>query len=152
MKTTATRFGWMDAFKGMMKNQLGRPAMYAFNSLLTGEAVGPWHLTIGNPRNPIMSMGNMIMIGSELQQSGPLGIDDFPSELKLTVTLKHGRPRDAVEIEKMYTKGRSSIYRPMNFIQLENFKNNPHAFGDIFNNWGGRNYEDDVIKIMLANL
>ena len=153
MKDTATKYGWMDAFKGMLKNQLGRPAMYAFNSLLTGEAVGPWHLTIGNPRNPIMSMGNMILIGSEIQQSGPLGIDDFPSEIKLTVTLKHGRPRDSVEIEKMYTKGRSGIYRPMNFIQLKDFKNNPNAFGDLFDNNGANKYENNkVIQMLLANL
>ena len=123
--------GWTDALKGMLKNQLGRPALYAVNSLLSGEPVGPWHLTIGNPRNPIMSMGNMIIENSEIQQSGPLGIDDFPSEIKLTVTLKHGRPRDSVEIQKMYTRGRSSIYKPMNLMRLNNYKNNPNAFGDI---------------------
>jgi hypothetical protein len=72
-QTKAKQYGWADALKGMFKNQLGRPAMYAFNSLLTGEAIGPWHLTIGNPRNPIMSMGNMILMGSDVQQSGPLG-------------------------------------------------------------------------------
>ena len=128
------KYGWTDAIKGMIKNQLGRPAMYASNSILSGEAVGPWHLTIGNPRNPIMSMGNMIIDSPvEIQQSGPLGIDDFPSEIKVTVTLKHGRPRDAVEIEKMYTKGRSGIYKPMNLMELQQYKNNPYAFGDIMN-------------------
>lgn len=127
------KYGWTDALKGMLKNQLGRPAMYATNSLLSGEPVGPWHLTIGNPRNPIMSMGNMIIENSEIQQSGPLGIDDFPSEIKLIVTLKHGRPRDSVEIQKMYTRGRSSIYKPMNLMRLNNYKNNPNAFGDIMN-------------------
>lgn len=127
-------YGWTNAIKGMIKNQLGRPAMYAVNSILTGEAVGPWHLTIGNPRNPIMSMGNMIIDSPvEIQQSGPLGIDDFPSEIKVVVTLKHGRPRDAVEIEKMYTKGRSAIYKPMNLMLLKEYKNNPYAFGDIMN-------------------
>ena len=127
------KYGWTDALKGMLKNQLGRPAMYATNSLLSGEPVGPWHLTIGNPRNPIMSMGNMIIENSEIQQSGPLGIDDFPSEIKLTVTLKHGRPRDSVEIQKMYTRGRSSIYKPMNMMRLKQYKNNPNAFGDVMN-------------------
>lgn len=144
----AKQYGWADALKGMFKNQLGRPAMYAFNSLLTGEAVGPWHLTIGNPRNPIMSMGNMIMVGSEVQQSGPLGIDDFPTELKVTVQLKHGRPRDSVEIQKMYTRGTSAIYRPMNLIQLKDYKNNPYAFGDVV----GTNLNQDTLRIVLANI
>jgi len=129
-----SKYGWTAALKGMLKNQLGRPAMYATNSLLTGEPVGPWHLTIGNPKNPIMSMGNMIIENSEIQHSGPLGIDDFPTEIKVTITLKHGRPRDSVEIQKMYTKGRSSIYKPMNMMQLSKYKNNTTAFGDIFEN------------------
>ena len=144
----AKQYGWANALKGMFKNQLGRPAMYAFNSLLTGEAVGPWHLTIGNPRNPIMSMGNMIMIGSEVQQSGPLGIDDFPTELKVTVQLKHGRPRDSVEIQKMYTRGTTAIYRPMNLIQINDYKNNPYAFGDVV----GKNLNQDTLQVVLANI
>jgi len=144
----AKQYGWANALKGMFMNQLGRPAMYAFNSLLTGEAVGPWHLTIGNPRNPIMSMGNMIMVGSEVQQSGPLGIDDFPTELKVTVQLKHGRPRDSVEIQKMYTRGTTAIYRPMNLIQLKDYKNNPYAFGDVV----GKNLNQDTLQVVLANI
>lgn len=147
-KQKSKQFGWANALKGMFKNQLGRPAMYAFNSLLTGEAVGPWHLTIGNPRNPIMSMGNMIMVGSEVQQSGPLGIDDFPTELKVTVQLKHGRPRDSVEIQKMYTRGISAIYRPMNLIQLKDYKNNPYAFGDVV----GTKIDTDTLQVVLANI
>ena len=146
------KYGWTDAIKGMIKNQLGRPAMYAQNSLLTGEDVGPWHLTIGNPRNPIMSMGNMIITNSEIQQSGPLGIDDFPSEIKLVVNLKHGRPRDAVEIEKMYTKGRSGIYKPMNLMELKQYKNNPNAFGDIFTEKGLKHSDNEVMKKILSNI
>ena len=33
--------------------------------------------------------------------------------MKVTVTLKHARPRDAVAIERMYTKGVGSIYLPI---------------------------------------
>ena len=122
---------WTDALKGMVKNQLGRPALYAMNSLLTGENVGPWHLTIGNPRNPIMSIGNLIMTNSEVTHTGPLGIDDFPTEIIVKVTLKHARPRDSVEIQKMYTRGLSSIYRPMNLIDIDKFWTNDNAFPDV---------------------
>ena len=134
LETNATAMGWTNAIKGMLKNQLGRPAIYAFNSLLSGEAVGPWHLTIGNPLNPIMSMGNMIMTNSEIQHLGPLGLDDFPTEIKVTVTLKHGRPRDSVEIQKMYTKGREAIYKPMNLVDINKYYTNPNAFGDVMQN------------------
>ena len=102
------------AIGGIIKNKLGRPALYAFDSLLTGDNVGLWHVTIGNPKNPIASFGNLILTKAKITHSGPLGIDDFPTELKLTVTLKHARGRDAVDISKMYTKGENGIYISLN--------------------------------------
>lgn len=140
------KYKWTSAIKGMIKNQLGRPAIYALNSLLTGEEVGPWHLTIGNPRNPIMSIGNLIMDSpAEIQHYGPLGIDDFPTELRVTVTLKHGRPRDSVEIQKMYTRGEGSIYKPMNLINTSKYWKNDFAFGDVVTT-------DEVLKKTLSSI
>lgn len=117
------QLGLGSIFKGMLKNSLGRPAVYAFNSLLSGEPVGLWHVTIGNPRNPIVAMGNLILKGSTLQQYGPLGIDDFPTGIRLTVNLQHAKSRDAVEIAKMYTKGVNGIYFPFTDYPLENWFN-----------------------------
>lgn len=101
------------AVKGLVKNQLGRPEIYAFQSLLDGSNTGLWHVTIGNPFNPIAVMGNLIITDVQVQHLGPLGIDDFPTELKVTVSLKHSRPRDAVAMERMYTKGVGAIYMPL---------------------------------------
>lgn len=97
------------AATGMLKNSLGRPSVYAFDSILTGSNVGLWHVTIGNPLNPICVFGNLIMTNCKITHSGPLGIDDFPTDLKVTVSLKHGRGRDAVDISKMYTMGEAGI-------------------------------------------
>lgn len=94
---------------GSLKNALGRPAIYAFKSLLSGEPVGLWHVTIGNPRNPILAMGNLIIENTSFQMYGPLGIDDFPSGIKVTVSLKHAKSRDAAEIANMFTRGETSI-------------------------------------------
>ena len=107
------KFGFTDAAKGLLLNQLGRPEIYAFQSLLDGANTGLWHVTIGNPLNPIASIGNLIITDTQVQHLGPLGIDDFPTELKVTVTLKHSRPRDAVAMERMYTKGVGAIYMPL---------------------------------------
>ena len=107
------KYGWSEAAKGLLKNQLGRPEIYAFQSLLDGSNTGLWHVTIGNPLNPIASIGNLIITDTQVQQFGPLGIDDFPTELKVTVTLKHARPRDSVAMERMYTKGVAAIYMPL---------------------------------------
>lgn len=94
---------------GGLKNGLGRPQVYAFNSLLTGDPVGLWHVTIGNPRNPILAMGNLIIKDTSFQMYGPLGLDDFPTGIKVTVSLKHAKSRDAAEIANMFTAGTNSI-------------------------------------------
>lgn len=80
------------------------------HSLLTGAPVGEWHLTIGSPMNPIMMMGNMVCTGAKVEFSDELGPDDFPTEIKVTITLEHGMPRDRDGIESMFNKGRGRIY------------------------------------------
>lgn len=98
---------------GGMLNKLGRPAKQALSSLLSPAPTGPWHLTIGNPKAPILSMGNMILKSSEIEHYGPLGIDDFPTGIKVTITLEHGKARDISGIEQMYLMGDNRIYTPM---------------------------------------
>jgi hypothetical protein len=95
-----------EALKGQLKNALGRPALYAINSFVSGEDLGLWHLTIGNPLNPIAVMGNLILQNAELSFGDvPLGLDDFPTEIKVAITLKHCKPRDLTGIAKLFTKG-----------------------------------------------
>lgn len=103
--------GLQSIFSGLVSNALGRPAVYAFDSLLTEGETGFWHVTIGNPLNPIASIGNLIIDGDvEITHGGPLGLDDFPTEITVKVPLKHAMPRDSVDIQRMFTKGRRSIY------------------------------------------
>lgn len=110
LKNVNDKYGISQLLKGSLKNALGRPAMYAFDSLLPSGISGLWHVTIGNPKNPIMAMGNLIMTKASIQHDGPLGIDDFPTEIKVTVTLKHAKSRDLTSIAHMYTKGLGSMY------------------------------------------
>ena len=103
-----------DAVKGQLKNALGRPALYAINSLVSGEVLGLWHVTIGNPLNPIAAFGNLIMTNAEISFGDtPLGLDDFPTEIIVTTTLKHCKPRDMTEIGRMFTKGESGLALPL---------------------------------------
>lgn len=80
------------------------------NALLTGEATGSWHVTIGNPLNPIAVIGNLICEKTEVQFTGPLGPLDFPENLEVSITLKPGRPRDKSEIESMFNAGKGRFY------------------------------------------
>lgn len=104
-------------------NKWGRPQKHMITSLLSPAPIGFWHLTIGNPHHPIMSMGNMILTDTTIEHMGPLGLDDFPTGLKVTCTLKRGKPRDLRDIEKMYMHGNDRIFYSMGPKVFDMYKN-----------------------------
>jgi hypothetical protein len=63
-----------------------------------------WHVTVGNPANPIISIGNMILAKTDVELYGPLGFDDFPTKLKVTCTLKPARQRERIEMMAMFSR------------------------------------------------
>lgn len=128
IKKFDAKTGFSKALKGQLKNALGRPQIYAMNSLLSGDNVGLWHLTVGNPKNPIAAFGNLILDNASVKFIEPLGIDDFPSEIVVTCNLKHGRSRDATEVSRMFTKGINSIYLGMASKPLSNYVGNSIGF------------------------
>jgi hypothetical protein len=103
------------------------------NSLLSPAPVGFWHVTIGNPHHPIMSMGNMIIKNTTIEHYGPLGLDDFPTGLKVTVELERGKPRDIRDIERIYMHGNDRIYASMGpkieemYKYAKNYKGNTYS-------------------------
>lgn len=76
------------------------------NALLNDEPTGYWHVTIGNPLNPIAMMGNMICTDWEMTMGEGLGYDDFPVNVAFSCKVSHGKPRDASGIEVMFNAGR----------------------------------------------
>lgn len=86
------------------------PYLQGMKALLTGEPVGEWHVTIGNPLNPIAMIGNLICTGIEIEFGNELGPDDFPTEIKITVKLDHGMPRDRDAIQSIFNRGMGRIY------------------------------------------
>ena len=81
------------------------------HAFLSGAPTGTWHLTIGNPLNPIAMIGNLVCTEADYSFEGPLGKDDFPTTLNITVTLKSGRDRDKGDIENMFNGGRGRLYQ-----------------------------------------
>lgn len=104
-------------------NALGRPQKTMYNALLSPAPIGFWHVTIGNPKRPIMSIGNMVITNCEIEHQGPLGLDDFPTGLKVTVQLDRGKPRDLRDIEKLYMQGNDRIYSSMGPKVFDMYKN-----------------------------
>lgn len=103
------------AIQGLIGNILGGNIGVAGQAqapaaLLTGAPSGYWHVTVGNPLDPIAMMGNMAVTKTTVQFSDALGYDDFPTEIKFTVDLEHARPRDNSFIESMFNAGKGRIY------------------------------------------
>jgi hypothetical protein len=111
--------GGLKAGKQMLGNALGKflkdmmgstGGTQATKAFISGEPTGDWHLTIGNPLNPIAMMGNMICDNSTMTLGKGLGYDDFPMEVKFEIDLKHGKPRDKGDIENMFNAGQGRTY------------------------------------------
>ena len=80
---------------------------YSFNTFFL------WHLTIGHPLNPILTMGDLLCTGVEVSfPDDTLSYGDFPTTIKATVKLKPAKPRDRAGIEMMFNHGQKRIYMP----------------------------------------
>jgi hypothetical protein len=105
-------------------DKLGRPEMFSLHSLLTAQNTGEWHLTVGNPFNPTMMIGNLVLEDSDISLEGPFTIDDVPSTIVLTCKLKHAMPRDKYAIQKMFNYGGSRYYgSDTDFAQKSYYRN-----------------------------
>ena len=79
--------------------------------LMSGLSTTPWHLTVGNPFSPILSMGNVYLEnGVDLKFSNELGFQDMPKRVDVTIDLKMGRPLGRWEIERMFNNQYGRVY------------------------------------------
>lgn len=97
--------GLMELFGGPQGGQVAQ-------AFLTGESTGQWHLTVGNPLNPVAVIGNLGCTKADFSFEGPLGYEDFPTRLKVVVELQPNRPRDKADIESMFNAGKGRLYLP----------------------------------------
>lgn len=142
--------GLMNIGKGSLSsfltNKLSKsgavPNYQVANALLTGQATGEWHLTVGNPLNPICTIGNLILDDMSIAFDEMLGSDDFPVGIKATFKLKPARPRDKTDIENMFNLGQGRLYfMPEKGKDILNIAGNEKYHYGVVN--GVRNPNDD---------
>jgi hypothetical protein len=83
------------------------PAFVQQRANVPDMPTGNWHLTVGNPMNPIMRIGDVVVRSCQLDFGEELGPEDFPIDLKFTVTLSPTRPRDSADIRQTFNLGRT---------------------------------------------
>lgn len=104
-------------WKDQVIQQTTMPNIQGLKAILTGEPTGNWHLTVGNPLNPIMVVGNLICTKMTVDWDTELGPDDFPMGMKVTYTLEHGMARDKAGIQSMFNRGAGRIYKLPDYIK-----------------------------------
>lgn len=78
-----------------------------------GLPSGSWHVSVGNPFNPIASVGDLVINrsgGMTMKFNNELSYDDKPTEVTFSISLKNARPRGAQEIEQIFNAGKGRIY------------------------------------------
>ena len=78
---------------------------------LTGSPSTPWHVTIGNPKRPIFSSGDMLTTDVTLTLGKTLAFNDLPSSIKIVFSLTNARPLGASEIFNRLNTGRGRSYK-----------------------------------------
>ena len=77
---------------------------------LTGSPSTPWHITIGNPKKPIFTSGDMLCKDVSITTGKNLGFNDLPSYIKIEFTLTNARPLGAQEIFNRFNSGIGRSY------------------------------------------
>lgn len=79
-------------------------------ALMSGLNSTPWHLTVGNPYSPIISLGNILVTKVDTKWSSDLGFNDMPIRIDVTIRTKLGRPLGKQEIEKIFNNSYKRVY------------------------------------------
>lgn len=81
-------------------------------AITTGQNTTPWHITVGHPLNPILSMGNVLLEDGKIEFNNELGFNDLPTSFKLSFNIKEGRPLGKQEIMEVLNNSYSRVYVP----------------------------------------
>jgi len=89
-----------------------RYALLGSIALMTGENSTPWHLTLGNPYSPFVSLGNIIVDGVDMKFNNEFAFNDIPTRLDVEIKIRLGRNLGAQEIFRMFNNGYLREYLP----------------------------------------
>jgi hypothetical protein len=66
--------------------------------VVTGLHTTPWHITIGNPLNPILSMANVTVEEGKIKMNKELTFNDLPTKINVSFDVSSSRPMGKQEI------------------------------------------------------
>lgn len=88
---------------------------------LTGAPSAPWHITIGNPKKPFFSSGDMVVDNVNIDMGNTLGYNDLPTRITLTCTVRNARNLGIQEIFDMFNIGAGRQYQSNTLVTQPDF-------------------------------
>jgi hypothetical protein len=86
---------------------------------LSGAYSTPWHITIGNPKKPMFSSGDMYTTDVKVTLGPILAFNDLPSSITIEFTLKNARNLGSQEIFNKFNASGGRTYRRLNLSSDE---------------------------------
>lgn len=102
--------GFLSIFTGILKKYQIR--IKGVVDSLVGTPSGPWHVTIGNPKRPLFTSGDMYCKDVTVTFGNILAFNDLPSTIKVSFTLENARPLGLGEIMSRFMMGQGRTYIP----------------------------------------
>jgi len=93
--------------------------LIAITQALTGAPSAPWHITIGNPKKPMFTSGDMLCEEVTVTLGKTLAFNDLPSSIKIAFTLTNARSLGAQEIFNRMNTGRGRSYQRYQLSTVE---------------------------------
>lgn len=86
---------------------------------LTGTTSTPWHITIGNPKRPMFSSGDMLIADIKLTMGAMLAYNDLPAIITAEMTFKNARSLGGDEIYEKFNNGAGRSSKRLNLSLVE---------------------------------
>lgn len=123
-----------NAANSVLASTIGRykwPLKGAVNQS-TGMVVTPWHLTIGNPYSPVISMNNIKVDNVEITFGKEMMFNDLPKYINVTVSISQARNMGKQEILRMFgvTYKRKYSQPPKKLNTIEDYKKTENTVND----------------------
>jgi hypothetical protein len=97
-----------------------RIKLFGILQSLTGAPSGYWHVTIGNPKKPFFSSGDLYTESVTLTFGKVLSFNDLPSTIKIEFTLGSARNLGGQEIMDAFNTGQGRTYfqRKRSYVEV----------------------------------
>jgi hypothetical protein len=110
-----------------------RIKFFSILQAMTGAPSGYWHVTIGNPKKPFFSCGDLYTTAVTMEFGKILSYNDLPSTIKISFTLESARNLGGQEImDALNTgQGRSYIQRQRSYVEVPIIENTDKEVSNI---------------------